>query len=145
MLWQFHMIIGHAIDRHLRDRAAIDQRLCRDQHRVDIHGMVGRQPKIAAWLAGTERAREDAYWPDLVRCRMARAVHVTMTDPAHRFRLVVQCHLHTVADAQFLHRDLATFGADPCPADEARDSTGGQHLMGECVRRQTEVGGLIRT
>ena len=69
-------------------------------------------------LSGTERVRDNAYRPDLLRVRMAGAVDPSVADPHDRSGPSVD-QPHAVAEFQSFDHDLAALGRDAGPGDEA--------------------------
>jgi hypothetical protein len=91
------MPVFHGIARDLRDALAVDQVPHGDQHAVPEHRMVGREPQIAARLAGAETVAGDADGPNVGRPRMLGARDEAMAEP-HDARRAAPGERHIVAD-----------------------------------------------
>jgi hypothetical protein len=80
---QLQVVVHHPLHRHLRDRRSIDQVLHRDEHVLDVHRMIRRQPDIAMRAPRPERPGRHPHRPHLLRSRGRRAIHLAPPGPDH--------------------------------------------------------------
>ncbi|MCX7376472.1 MAG: hypothetical protein NTY94_07005 [Alphaproteobacteria bacterium] len=116
---EFDVEIGDAGAAFAQDGGAVFQVADRDQHAIDVHGVVGREPEVAVRAAGAEGVGADADGPHLGRAVLHGALHGAAADPDDGEELAGEDGDHVIPGLEVFHRDLPLAGEQACAFGEA--------------------------
>ena len=116
--FQFDVVVGDGVHRHLRDGIAVDQAAHRDQHVFHIQGVVGGEEQVTLGQAGAEGAGTHPHRPDFAGGGVARAIDRPMPDPNDAGGAREQGG-EGVADAEVFDGDVAVVRANARTRGEA--------------------------